>query len=104
MGKEVRSSIALHIDGLVEMMLDATLNHTAPLTAERLFGWHATLFPTGRTGITVGACRPAEAGPMRVVEPADTDPKSRRRPQHQLAGLQSSEALMEHLPRPFSGN
>jgi len=62
--------IARHIDGLVEMMLDATMNHTAALTAERLFGWHATLFPTGRSGmrdITVGAWRPVEAGPMRVV-------------------------------------
>lgn len=62
--------IARHIDDIVEMMLDATQNYSVPLTEDRLFGWHATLFPTGRSGmrdITVGAWRPAEAGPMRVA-------------------------------------
>ena len=52
------------------MMLDATQKYAEPLTAERLFGWHASLFPTGRSGmqrITVGAWRPAEAGAMQVV-------------------------------------
>ena len=58
------------VEGVVEMMLDATQKYTEPLTAERLFGWHAALFPTGRSGmrrITVGAWRPASAGPMQVV-------------------------------------
>ncbi len=58
------------IEGVVEMMLDATQNCAEPLTAERLFGWHAALFPTGRSGmrrITVGEWRPAAAGPMQVV-------------------------------------
>lgn len=58
------------VDGIVEMMLDATQNYAQPLSAERLFGWHAALFPTGRSGlrrITVGAWRTAEAGPMQVV-------------------------------------
>lgn len=58
------------VEGIVEMMLDATQNYAQPLTTERLFGWHAALFPTGRSGmhkITVGAWRPAEAGPMQVV-------------------------------------
>jgi len=58
------------VDGVVEMMLDATRNFDKPLTAERLFGWHAALFPTGRSGmhrITVGAWRTGEAGPMQVV-------------------------------------
>jgi Fic family protein len=58
------------VDGIVEMMLDATRNFGQPLTAERLFGWHAALFPTGRSGIrkiTVGAWRPVAAGPMQVV-------------------------------------
>lgn len=36
-----------HVDGIVDMVLDATANATAPLTTERLFGWHAALFPTG---------------------------------------------------------
>lgn len=81
---EVRSSIARRlgidigglipasrdVEGIVEMMLDATQNFAEPLTAERLFGWHAALFPTGRSGmhkITVGAWRTIEAGPMQVV-------------------------------------
>jgi Fic family protein len=58
------------IEGVVEMMLDATQKYAEPLTAERLFGWHASLFPTGRSGmhrITVGAWRPAEIGAMQVV-------------------------------------
>ncbi len=58
---------ARHIEGIVEMMLDATKRHDEPLTEERLFNWHAALFPTGRSGmrdITVGAWR---TGPMVVV-------------------------------------
>jgi Fic family protein len=56
-----------HVEGVVEMMLDATQNYAAPLTEERIFGWHAALFPTGRSGmreITTGAWR---KGPMEVV-------------------------------------
>jgi Fic family protein len=58
------------VDGIVEMTLDATRRFDQPLTAERLFGWHAALFPTGRSGmrrIRVGAWRTADAGPMQVV-------------------------------------
>jgi Fic family protein len=58
------------VEGIVEMMLDATQNYTLPLTAERLFGWHAALFPSGRSGqykITVGAWRDNEKGPMQIV-------------------------------------
>jgi len=82
--EEVRSSIARRlgldvaglpepgreVEGVVEMTLDATQNFEAPLTNDRLFGWHASLFPTARSGmsrITVGAWRPKEAGPMKVV-------------------------------------
>ncbi len=82
--EEVRSSIARKlglevaglpqpgrvVDGVVEMMLDATRHFDRPLTAERLFGWHAELFPTGRSGIhriTVGAWRTGEADPMQIV-------------------------------------
>lgn len=81
---EVRSSIATRlgldvsgtiptsrdVDGVVEMMLDATQDYSQPLTAERLFGWHAALFPTGRSGmrpIAVGQWRTDKAGPMQVV-------------------------------------
>lgn len=59
-----------HVEGVVEMMLDATQHHDEPLTTERLFGWHASLFPTGRTGmhrITVGAWRDDVTAPMQVV-------------------------------------
>ncbi|MBX3143448.1 MAG: Fic family protein [Trueperaceae bacterium] len=82
--EQVRSSIARrlgmdigglveadrNVEGVVDMTLDATQNYAQPLTAERLFGWHASLFPTGRSGmsrITVGAWRTADAGPMQVV-------------------------------------
>ena len=59
-----------HVEGVVEMMLDATQHYDRPLTAERLFGWHASLFPTGRSGmhrITVGAWRNDHTAPMQVV-------------------------------------
>jgi len=59
-----------HVDGVVEMMLDATQNYRAPLAAQRLFGWHAALFPTGYSGmakIAVAAWRDDHAGPMQVV-------------------------------------
>ncbi len=59
-----------HVDGVVDMVLDATQQHAQPLTAERLFGWHAALFPTGYSGrvrIQVGAWRNDAAGPMQVV-------------------------------------
>lgn len=82
--QQVRSSIARrlgldigalipadrNVEGVVEMMLDATQNYAKPLTKDRLFGWHAALFPTGRSGmhrIRVGAWRKDEAGPMQVV-------------------------------------
>jgi Fic family protein len=59
-----------HVEDVVEMMLDATRHYDQPLTAERLFGWHATMFPTGRSGmrkITTGAWRDDSEGPMQVV-------------------------------------
>ena len=82
--EQVRSSIARrlgidiggivpserNVDGVVEMMLDATGNYNEPLTVERLFAWHAALFPTGRSGMTpivVGNWRTDAAGPMQVV-------------------------------------
>jgi len=58
------------VEGVVAMMLDATINYAQPLTADRLFGWHAALFPTGRSGlqkITVGNWRDDSGGPMQVV-------------------------------------
>jgi len=85
--EEVRSSIARRlgldiaglvpasrdVEGIVEMMLDATQKFSKPLTKDRLFDWHAALFPTGRSGmhkITVGGWRKEEAGAMQVVSGA----------------------------------
>lgn len=59
-----------HVDGVVDMVLDATLNSDKPLSAERLFGWHAALFPTGYFGlnkIITGQWRDDADGPMQVV-------------------------------------
>jgi Fic family protein len=61
------SPVDRNVEGIVEMMLDATQNYSLPLTEERLFGWHGALFPTGRSGmrkITTGAWR---TGGMEVV-------------------------------------
>lgn len=82
--EQVRSSIARRlgietvallpadrdVEGIVEMMLDATQRYQEPLTKERLFDWHAALFPTGRSGMTrivVGDWRDDKSGPMQVV-------------------------------------
>ena len=82
--EQVRSSIARrlgmdigalrpadrNIEGVVEMMLDATRHYDQPLTTERLFSWHAALFPMGYSGmskIRVGAWRDDSTGPMAVV-------------------------------------
>src|SRR5271167_3237676 len=56
-----------NVEGVVEMMLDATQGYNKPLTGRRLFDWHAALFPTGRSGmskIRVGAWRDDANGPM----------------------------------------
>ena len=85
--EQVRSSIARHlgmdiyglipsdrdVDGVVEMMLDATQNYSLPLPFDRLYAWHSSLFPTGRSGmykINVGQWRKDEKGPMQVVSGA----------------------------------
>jgi len=59
-----------NVDGVVEMMLDATQQFKKSLTKDRIFGWHASLFPTGRSGmqkIVVGNWRDDKQGPMQVV-------------------------------------
>jgi Fic family protein len=58
------------VEGVVEMMLDATQNFSKPITEERLLAWHSALFPMGRSGmrkIMVGAWRNDAHGPMQVV-------------------------------------
>lgn len=59
-----------NVDGIVQVILDATQSYDQPITPERLFGWHAALFPTSYSElrkITVGNWRTEEAGPMQVV-------------------------------------
>lgn len=75
LGMEIVGSIESdrNVEGVVEMMLDATQNCFEPLTVERLFDWHAALFPTGRSGmykITVADWRKDFKGPMQVVSGA----------------------------------
>ena len=82
--EQVRSSIARrlgintaglvsssrHIEGVVEMMLDATQRNTLPLTEKRLFGWHAALFPTGYSGPYLIEAGRYRTGEMQVVSGA----------------------------------
>ena len=75
LGMEIAGSIDSdrNVDGMVEMMIDATHNCFNPLTADRLFDWHAALFPMGRSGIfkiTVADWRKDTTGPMQVVSGA----------------------------------
>lgn len=59
-----------NVEGIVDMMLDATQKYDQPLTMDRLFGWHSALFPSGRSGmnkIIVGNWRDDKNGPMQVV-------------------------------------
>jgi Fic family protein len=84
---QVRSSLAKHlgvdigalnysdrsVDGIVDLIMDATKNCNEPISADRLFSWHAALFPTGQSGlykITVGSWRIDSTGPMQVVSGA----------------------------------
>ena len=62
--------VSRDVEGVVEMMLDATQNYANKMTKKRLIGWHAALFPTGYSGmykIKVGQYRDDELGPMQVV-------------------------------------
>ena len=113
---QVRSSIACrlgmdigaltpadrHVEGVVEMMLDATQNFNERLTAERLFGWHAALFPTGRSGmrkIIVGAWRDDKSGPMQVV----SGPIGREHVQYEAPAAGLLDARMTAFLEWFNG-
>lgn len=72
LGLDIESMIPVdrHVEGIVEMMFDAMKHYTLPLSEERLFAWHAALFPTGRSGlniIKVAQWRDDAEGPMQVV-------------------------------------
>lgn len=107
---EVRSSIASRlgldvaglpkpsrdVEGVVEMMLDATHDYDVPLTMERLFDWHAALFPTGRSGaqrISVGALRTGDAGAMQVV----SGPIGREKVHFEAPAAERLEAEMQRF-------
>jgi Fic family protein len=84
-----------HVDGVVEMVLDATANFSAPLSAKRLFGWHAALFPTGYSGLSrihVGAWRDDASGPTQVV----SGPVNRRKVHYEAPPASS---LKKEMPR-----
>ncbi len=82
------------VEGVVEMILDATKNYDIPLTQERLFGWHSALFPGGRSGmvkISVGAWRNDQSGPMQVV----SGPLGRERVHYQAPAANRIEKEIE---------
>ena len=93
-----------HVDGVVEMMLDATQLYTQPLTNERLFGWHAALFPTGHSGmhkIVTGAWRNnTKADPMQVV----SGPAGREKIHFQAPDADLLEDEMNAFLQWFNGN
>jgi Fic family protein len=92
-----------HIEGVVEMILDATQRYTAPLNEERLFAWHAALFPTGRSGmsrITVGRWRTDHSGPMQVV----SGPFGRERVHYQAPAALRLDAEMRAFLEWYNGD
>jgi len=114
--EQVRSSIARrlgmdigglvpadrNVEGIVEMMIDATQNYTQPLTAERLQNWHAAMFPTGRSGmhrITVAAWRGDEDGPMQVV----SGPIGREHVHYEAPGASALDREMQVFLEWFDG-
>lgn len=91
-----------NVEGVVEMMLDATQNYSAPLTAERLFNWHAALFPTGRSGmrkISVGRWRDDSNGPMQVL----SGPLGRERLHFEAPAAERLENEMAPFLKWFNG-
>jgi Fic family protein len=92
-----------HVEGVVEMMLDATQHYDRPLTTERLFDWHASLFPTGRSGmhrITVGAWRDDRTAPMQVV----SGPVGRERVHFEAPAAERLQEEMHRFLEWFKGD
>ncbi|MCW5828350.1 MAG: Fic family protein [Deltaproteobacteria bacterium] len=115
--EQVRSSIARrlgmeagalppadrHVEGVVEMMLDATQECHVRLTEERLLGWHAALFPTGRSGmriIRVGNWRDDREGPMQVV----SGPQGRQRVHYEAPPADRLPSEMRRFLAWFDGS
>jgi len=114
--EQVRSSIARrlgmdigalkpadhNVEGVVELMLDATRHYNQPLNSERLFDWHAALFPTGRSGmrkITTGTWRDDREGPMEVV----SGPLARERVHYEAPKSERLDAEMNSFLNWFEG-
>ena len=92
-----------HVDGVVDMVLDATQRHNTPLTAERLFGWHAAMFPTGYSSLTkirVGQWRDDAQGPMQVV----SGPIHRQKVHYEAPPAHQLEAEMGGFLNWFNGD
>jgi Fic family protein len=92
-----------NVEGVVEMMLDATRRYDAPLTAERLFAWHAALFPASRSGmkrIRMGQWRDDSKGPMQVV----SGPVGRERVHYQAPAAARLDAEMAAFLRWFNAS
>jgi Fic family protein len=90
-----------NVEGVVEMMLDATQKYAEALTAERLFAWHASLFPTGRSGMTkiaAGRWRDDKSGPMQVV----SGPTGRERIHYQAPVAKLVRAEMQAFLKWFN--
>ncbi len=91
-----------HVEGVVDMIVDATQRFEEPLTDERLFGWHSAMFPSGRNGmfrITVGAWRDDAKGPMQVV----SGPVGRERVHYQAPAASRIQAEMAAFLAWFNG-
>ena len=92
-----------HVEGVVEMMLDATQRYDQPLTQARLFDWHASLFPTARSGmhrITVGEWRDDRTSAMQVV----SGPVGRERVHFEAPGAPRLEHEMQQFVEWFNGD
>lgn len=92
-----------HVDGIVDMVMDATQHHDAPLTAERLFGWHAAMFPTGYSGLStirVGQWRDDSQGPMQVV----SGPAHRQKVHYEAPPAQQLDAEMANFLHWFNAD
>ena len=105
LGMEIAGSVDSdrNVEGVVEMMLDATQNCFEPLSSDRLFDWHAALFPTGRSGmykITVADWRQDTTGPMQVVSGA----MGKEKIYFQAPGSELLEKEMKDFLIWFNGN
>ena len=92
-----------HVEGVVEMMLDATGHYADPLTEERLFAWHSALFPTGRSGMTkivVGVWRDNKSDPLQVV----SGPIGRERVHYQAPEAKRVPREMRAFMKWFNGS